>query len=79
MFTRIYENDRRLPVEVCLAILERLRDVCKKVVKELTVRDATTWTILQKDGPNHLGLRYNVLLAHQMALITSGYVPFSRG
>ena len=35
----------------------------------------TTWTVLQKHGPNHLGLRYNVLPAHQMALITSGFVP----
>ena len=40
------------------------------------VRDPTTWTILQKDGPNHLRLRYNVLPAHQMALITSGCAPF---
>ena len=29
-------------------------------------------TILRHDGPNHLGLRYDVLAAHQMALITSG-------
>ena len=31
------------------------------------VRDPTTWTISisQKDGPNHLGLRYNVLPEHQ--------------
>ena len=36
----------------------------------------TTWTILQKDGPNHHELRYNVLIAHQMTLITSGCVPF---
>ena len=36
----------------------------------------TTWTILHKDDPNHLGLRFNVLPAHQMALITSGSVPF---
>ena len=39
------------------------------------MRDPTTWTILQKDGPNHLGLRYNELHEHQMALITSGCVP----
>ena len=42
---------------------------------ELLVRDPTTWTILQKDGPNHLGLPYNELHEHQMALITSGCVP----
>ena len=33
-------------------------------------------TILQQDGPNHLGLWYNALPEHQMALITSGSVPF---
>ena len=37
----------------------------------------TAWTILQEDGPNHLGLRYNELHEHQMALITSGCVPCS--
>ena len=36
-----------------------------------------TWTILQHDGPNHLGLWYNVLPEHQMALITSGCATFS--
>ena len=36
------------------------------------------WSIIQRDGPNHLGLWYNVLPEHQMALITSGLcVPFS--
>ena len=39
------------------------------------VRDPTTWTALQHDGPNHLGLRLNALPGHQMALITSDYVP----
>ena len=38
----------------------------------------TTWIILQQDGPNHLGLWYNALPEHQMALITSGCVPVSR-
>ena len=33
------------------------------------------WTVLQKDDPNHLGLRCNAFHAHQMALITSGCVP----
>ena len=42
------------------------------------VRVPTTWTILQQDGPNHLGLWYNVLPEHQIALITSGCVPCSR-
>ena len=41
------------------------------------VRDPTIWTVLQKNGPNHLGLSYNVLPAHQMALITSSCAPFS--
>ena len=39
------------------------------------VRDPTTWTILEQDGPNHLGLWCNVLNEHQMALITSECVP----
>ena len=30
------------------------------------------WTILQHDGPDHLGLWYNALPEHQMALIASG-------
>ena len=30
-----------------------------------SVRDPTTWTILQKDGPNHLGSRYIALPDHQ--------------
>ena len=41
------------------------------------VRDPATWTILQHDGPNHLGLWCDVLPEHQMALITSFCVPFS--
>ena len=40
------------------------------------VRDSTTWTILQQDGPNHLELRYNALFEHQMALITSDCAIF---
>ena len=32
----------------------------------------TTRAVLQKDGPNHLGMWCNALPAHQMALITSG-------
>ena len=32
-------------------------------------------TVLQHDGPNHLGLRCNALPEHQMALITSGCAP----
>ena len=30
-----------------------------------------TWTILQNDDPNHIGLRCNAIHEHQMALITS--------
>ena len=39
---------------------------------DAAVRDPTTWTILPKYCPNHLGLRYNAMPEHQMALITSG-------
>ena len=35
------------------------------------VRDLATWSILQNDGPNHLGLRCNASPEHRMALITS--------
>ena len=31
----------------------------------------TTWTMIRHDGPNHLGLRCDAILEHQMALITS--------
>ena len=34
----------------------------------------TTWTIIQQDGPNHLGLWCNMLPEYQMAAITSGCV-----
>ena len=34
--------------------------------------DTRVWAIIQRDGPNHLGLRYNALPGHQMALIASG-------
>ena len=40
------------------------------------VRDRTTWTVPQRDGPNHLGLRCNMLPEPQMALITSDCAPF---
>ena len=42
----------------------------------LMVLHLTAWTILQHDDPCQLGLRCNALNAHQMALITSGCVPF---
>ena len=43
------------------------------------VRVPTTWTIIQRDGPNHLGLRCNLLPEHHMALITSDCVPSQTG
>ena len=40
------------------------------------MRGLTTWTILPKDGPDHLGLRCNAFPEQQMALlITSNCVP----
>ena len=39
------------------------------------VRDLTTWTILQNDDPNHLGMRCTALPETQMALIISVCVP----
>ena len=48
------------------------------MISWILVRDPTTWTwtILQQDGPYHLGLWYNARPEHKMALITSGSVPF---
>ena len=40
----------------------------------MLVHPRTTWTVIQHDGPNHLGLWYNVLPEYQVALITSGCV-----
>ena len=45
--------------------------------EEEEVRDLATWTVLQNDDPNHLGLRCNAFPGHHMALITPGCVPFS--
>ena len=61
------------------AVLRKVEDEAKEQAKRVAVvRDPTTWTILQYYGRNQLGLRYNMLPAHQMALITSGCVPFRR-
>ena len=37
----------------------------------IAIAAPTTWTVLQKNGPNHLGLWYNMLPWHQMAPVTS--------
>ena len=53
---------------------EKIKELEAKVAKlteKLEVRDPATWIVLQHDGPNHLGLRCNASLEHQMALITS--------
>ena len=39
----------------------------------------TTWTILQNNDPNHLGLRCNALPEHQMALIYLGMCVLTDG
>ena len=41
-----------------------------------TLCSTTTLTIIQHDGPNHLGMRLKALPGHQMALITSDLVSF---
>ena len=41
------------------------------------VRDPARWTILQQDGPDHLGFWYKALPEHQVALIASGCVAYS--
>ena len=45
--------------------------------RKTQVPGPTTWTITRYDGPNHLGLWYNALPEHQMALITSDCALFS--
>ena len=43
----------------------------------MLVHPRTTWTVIQHDGPNHLGLWYNVLPEQQMAgLLTVLLVAF---
>eukprot|EP01048_Picozoa_sp_COSAG05_P025172 COSAG05_NODE_6279_length_986_cov_1.613303_2_plen_216_part_01 len=44
VFKRMYDNEARLAVEASLAVLESVRDVCKKMTKELT-----TWVMYQTD------------------------------
>ena len=44
----------------------------------MQVGDLTTRNTLKQDGPNRLGLCQNAIPENQMALITSGRVPFQR-
>ena len=62
--------------EVALVVVLRHHVRCAsqpgRLQREAHLRNnPTTWTILQYDGPDHLGLWYNALLEHQMALIVS--------
>jgi CCR4-NOT transcription complex subunit 1 len=65
LFKRIYDNDRRLPVEAALAILETIKDVCKKVVKELT-----TWVTYQTDDARkyHKAITAGFIRSHLLNL-----------
>ena len=45
--------------------MQKLRN--EAMEQKAEVRDPTIWTILRQDGPNHLGLWYNVIPEHQMA------------
>jgi hypothetical protein len=61
VFKRLYENTTsNVHVSVHLAILESIRDVCKRVVKELTswVREKTyssgLMLVIFSDNPNDL-------------------------
>jgi len=44
VFKRMYDNEAQLAIEASLAVLEAVRDVCKKMTKELT-----TWVMYQTD------------------------------
>ena len=56
--------------------MQKLRN--EAMEQKAEVRDPTIWTILRQDGPNHLGLKYDERLEHQMGLITSDCAPFRR-
>ena len=60
------------PAPACVTVWD-----CSSAVAQAGCGHPTIWTILQEDGPNHLGLRHNELPEHQKALITSGCVPCS--
>ena len=49
-------------------------DELEQLYVRLGAGPRTAWTILQHDGPNHLGVRCDALPPLQMALITSGRV-----
>ena len=60
---------------------ERTKSMMKNALAQgaiITGAEPTTWTIIQNDDPNHLGMRCNGFHEHQMALITSGCVPSRR-
>ena len=63
------------PWDADLAIINpvALRSKIERCLTDF-LRHPTTWTIRRHDGPNHLGVWYNVLPERQMALITSGCV-----
>ena len=37
------------------AAMERIQEL-EQQIEQMEVRDRTTWTVLEQDGPNHLGL-----------------------
>ena len=75
------ENNAAMRYDTLVDRLLRTPNVGQLTSNDLSrmfqVRDPTTWTTLQKDDLNHLGLRYNAFPEHQMALITSVCVPSS--
>ena len=44
-----------------IQLIAKQKEIRECQLLKIEVRDPTTWTILQKYGPNHLGLRYNAL------------------
>ena len=47
-----------------IQLIAKQKEIRECQLLKIEVRDPTTWTILQKYGPNHLGSQYNVLPAH---------------
>ena len=66
------------PATISRAVAITIGEVARSSIAEdvAFVRDPHTWTVLQKYDPDYLGLRCNRFPTHQMALITSGCVPF---
>ena len=65
----------RLGAAYVLFIALERSNWCRGPPADMVRGHPTTWTIARHDGPNYLGLWYNTLPEHQLALITPGCAP----